>query len=225
MAAVGMRISMTMARPRPSIFGSKDWQRIPSSTMESCARTWGCWCAGKTSTIRLMVETAELVCRVAKVKWPVSAMRRADSIVSRSRISPMSTTSGSSRGAERVRERVRIGVHFALIDQALFVVMQEFDGVFNGDHVLFMLVIDFVEHGGEGGGFTGTGGAGDEHQAARFITQAANDGGEAEVVEGFDFPWNGTEDGGDCSALMEDVAAEARQAFQTEGKIEFEIFL
>src|SRR5438270_13711748 len=48
-----------------------------------------------------MVEIAELVCRVANVKWPVSAMRKADSIVSRSRICPMSTTSGSSRNAAR----------------------------------------------------------------------------------------------------------------------------
>ena len=37
----------------------------------------------------------------ANVKWPVSAMRSAASIVSRSRISPMSTTSGSSRSAAR----------------------------------------------------------------------------------------------------------------------------
>ena len=60
-------------------------------------RTWDCWWLGKTSMMRLMVSTAEFVCRVAKVRWPVSAMRRAASMVSRSRISPMSTTSGSWR--------------------------------------------------------------------------------------------------------------------------------
>src|SRR5215468_7449619 len=74
---------------------------MPSSTMESCARICGCWCAGKTSIIRLMVDAAEFVCSVANVKWPVSAMRRADSMVSRSRISPINTTSGSSRNAAR----------------------------------------------------------------------------------------------------------------------------
>jgi hypothetical protein len=51
--------------------------------------------------MRLMVCAAEFVCSVAKVKWPVSAIRSADSIVSRSRISPISTTSGSSRRAAR----------------------------------------------------------------------------------------------------------------------------
>ena len=74
---------------------------MPSSTSDSCARICGCWWAGKTSIIRLMVEVAELVCNVPKVRWPVSAMRSADSIVSRSRISPISTTSGSSRSAAR----------------------------------------------------------------------------------------------------------------------------
>ena len=39
--------------------------------------------------------------RVAKTKWPVSAMVMAAWMVSRSRISPISTTSGSSRRAER----------------------------------------------------------------------------------------------------------------------------
>ena len=98
---VGIRTSMIMARPRPSARGRSAWQRMPSSTMESCARICGCWWDGKTSIIRLMVEVAELVCSVAKVKWPVSAMRKADSMVSRSRISPISTTSGSSRSAAR----------------------------------------------------------------------------------------------------------------------------
>ncbi len=47
--------------------------------------------------MRLMVCAAELVWRVAKVRWPVSAMRRAASTVSWSRISPIRTTSGSCR--------------------------------------------------------------------------------------------------------------------------------
>src|SRR6266513_5889694 len=65
----------------------------------SCARTWDCWCAGKTSMMRLMDSAAELVCSVAKARWPVSAMVSAAWIVSRSRISPISTTSGSCRRA------------------------------------------------------------------------------------------------------------------------------
>src|SRR6185369_13587759 len=45
--------------------------------------------------LRLLVCTALFVCSVAKARWPVSEMTSAVSIVSRSRISPMRTTSGS----------------------------------------------------------------------------------------------------------------------------------
>jgi len=44
-----------------------------------------------------MVWTQLLVCRVAKARCPVSEITSADSMVSRSRISPTSTTSGSCR--------------------------------------------------------------------------------------------------------------------------------
>ncbi len=74
---------------------------------------------------------------------------------------------------------MRVGVHFALVDQALLVVVQELDRVFDGDHVLFALVVDLVEHGGERGGFARAGRAGDEHQTARLVAQTANDGGQA----------------------------------------------
>src|SRR6266702_4514201 len=40
---------------------------IPSSTSDNCARICGCWCAGNTSIIRLMVEDAELVCSAQRV--------------------------------------------------------------------------------------------------------------------------------------------------------------
>ena len=92
---------MAITRPCPPTFGSNDWHMMPSSTSESWARICGCWCAGNTSMTRLMVDDAELVCSVPNVRCPVSAMRKADSMVSRSRISPISTTSGSSRKAAR----------------------------------------------------------------------------------------------------------------------------
>ena len=109
MAELGIRISIAIARPLPPVFGSRAWQMIPSSTSESWERICPCWWAGKTSMMRLIVCAAELVCRVAKVRWPVSAMRSAASTVSRSRISPISTTSGSCRSAER-RAAVKLWV-------------------------------------------------------------------------------------------------------------------
>ena len=101
MPGVGTRISIATTRPSPLILGSRLWQTMPSSTIESWVRICACWCDGNWSMMRLIVDDAELVCSVANVRWPVSAMRSADSTVSRSRISPISTTSGSSRSAAR----------------------------------------------------------------------------------------------------------------------------
>ncbi len=71
------------------------------SDSDSIERTISFSAAGKTSTMRSTVFAAELVCRVPNTRWPVSAAVSARRIVSRSRISPTRTTSGSSRNAER----------------------------------------------------------------------------------------------------------------------------
>ncbi len=49
-------------------------------------------------------------------------------------------------------------------------------------------------------------------------------GRQAQRVESLDFPGNRPEDRGDGAALVKDVAAEARQALQTEGKVQLEVF-
>ena len=67
---------------------------------------------------------------------------------------------------------MRIGVHFALVHQAPFMVVEEFDGILDGDHVLFAFAVDLVQHGGEGSGFTGARWPGDQDESARFIAKA-----------------------------------------------------
>jgi len=51
--------------------------------------------------MRWMLCGAELVCKVAKTKWPVSAAVSAVLMVSASRISPIMITSGSWRKTDR----------------------------------------------------------------------------------------------------------------------------
>src|SRR2546425_6383819 len=51
--------------------------------------------------MRSTVEAAVVVCSVPNTRWPVSAVSIAIAMVSRSRISPTSTMSGSSRSADR----------------------------------------------------------------------------------------------------------------------------
>ena len=144
--------------------------------------------------IRVMVEIAELVCSVPKVKWPVSAMRSADSMVSRSRISPISTTSGifTKRGAQRVGEALGVGVQLALVDHAILVHVHEFDRILDGEDVLVALGVDLVDHGGQRGGLARAGRAGDQHQAARLVAQLADHRRQSELVERLDLERNQT---------------------------------
>src|ERR1700722_2596189 len=104
-------------------------------------------------------------------------------------------------------------------------VVEKFDGVFNGDHVLFTLVVDFVEHGRERGRLSRTGRPGHQHQAARLIAQTSDDRGQAQRIKALDFPGNGAENGAYRAALVKQVAAKSREILQTERKVELQIFL
>src|SRR5260370_1806539 len=129
----------------------------------------------------------------------------------------------TKRGAQRIGKGVRVGVDCALIHQALLVIVKKFDGVLDGDHVLFTFAIDLVEHGGERSGVAGTRRSGYEDEPAGLVTQAVYDQRQSESVKAFDFPGNGTENGADGAPLIENVAAEARQVFQTEGEVQLQI--
>src|SRR5713226_5287345 len=131
------------------------------------------------------------------------------------------TQGGAQRGG-----KVR-GVHFdfALIDEALFVAVQELDGVFNGDQVIGAVGIDAVDHRRQRGGFTGTGGARYQHQAALFLANLVDDGGEIQFVGGANFCWNDAQHHPDVAALLENVDAEAAQARNAIGHIQFRGFL
>src|SRR5215467_5150172 len=116
-----------------------------------------------------------------------------------------------------------IGVDFALIHQAALVVVQEFDGVLDGNHVLVALAVDLVEHGGKRGGLAGPGWSGDQDEPAGLVTKSLHDQREAEGVKSFDVPGNGAEYGAHSAALVEAVTAEARQVLQAEGKVQLQV--
>src|SRR5260370_42314182 len=101
----------------------------------------------------------------------------------------------AKRGAQRIGEGMRVGMDFALIPKALLVIVKKLDGVLDSDHVLFTLVIDFVEHGSERGGFTRTRWSSHEDKSAGLVAQAFHDERQSQSIEPFDFPGNGTEHG------------------------------
>ena len=88
--------------------------------------------------IRSTVDAAVVVCSVPNTRWPVSAVSIAIATVSRSRISPTSTMSGSSRSAARSASLNDVGVrvHLALVDQALLVLVHELDRILDRDDVV-----------------------------------------------------------------------------------------
>ena len=73
------------------------------------------------------------------------------------------------RAAQRVRERLRVDVDFALVDDRVMVPVQVLDRVLDRHDVRRAGRVDVVDHRGERGALAAAGGAGDEHQAALFL--------------------------------------------------------
>ncbi len=65
----------------------------------------------------------------------------------------------------------------------MFVFEEVFDGVFEGDDVAIEGMVEVFESGGEGGGFSGAGGTGDEDEPGAALGPRAEEvGGEAEGI-------------------------------------------
>jgi len=79
-----------------------------------------------------------------------------------------------------------IAAYFALGDDGLLIAVEELDGIFYGEDVAWGGGIAVVEEGGEGGGFTGAGGADDEYEAAFKGSEGGERLWEAEFCEGRD---------------------------------------
>src|SRR5437764_1133075 len=78
-------------------------------------------------------------------------------------------------GAQGGGEVGGVDFDFALIDEAFFIAVQELDGVFDGDDVVGARGVDAVDDACESSGLTGTGGSGDEHEAALLFANFVDD--------------------------------------------------
>ena len=74
-----------------------------------------------------------------------------------------------------------------LMDKAVFAPMHEFDGILDGDDVMVFGLVDEIDHRREGGRFSGTGGAGHQHQTAAHRTEPANLRRQTELFDCHDF--------------------------------------
>ena len=185
---------------------------MPSSTSDSCVRICACWPAGKTSMMRLIVCAAELVCSVPNVRWPVSAIFSAASTVSRSRISPIRTMSGSSRSAARSASPkllVSLCTSRWLTRQFLCWWMYSIGSSivrmcsWRSELILSIIAASVVDLPLPVGPVTSTRPRGRSASVGQHRRQA-------ELAEGADLFRDEPVDGADRAALVEDVAAEAR---------------
>ena len=85
--------------------------------------------------------------------------------------------------AQRVSKALGVSVQFALVDQAIFVHVHEFDWVLDGEDVIVPLGIDLVDHGRQSGGFAGSRRSGNQHQSTGFVAELAHNRRKAKLVE------------------------------------------
>ena len=117
-------------------------RRSPSSTSESCVRI--CALLVRREDVDDAVDRLRRRVGVQRARTSGGPSRRSGaptSTVSRSRISPMSTMSGSSRSAARraAPKRLRVAVHLALVDQAALVLVDVLDRVLDREDVVVAL--------------------------------------------------------------------------------------
>ena len=127
----------------------------------------------------------------------------------------------TERSAQGGSEGRSIDADFALVHVSLFVAVQEFDGIFDGDDMFGAGRVHAIDHGRQRGGLTGTSNAGDEHQTARHVADLLDDLGEKQFIQGSNFGGNDAEDQSHVAALLEDIDTEAPQAGDAVGHVEF----
>jgi hypothetical protein len=125
----------------------------------------------------------------------------------------------AQHAAERFVERIGVEPHFALVDDAVDVRVDDLDGVLDRDDVLLPRPVDVTEHRGERRRLAAAGSAGDEHEPAVLLRQPLHAGREAEAAEVRDLRRDDAEGKGDVTALPERVHAEPGQVGQLIGGV------
>ena len=95
--------------------------------------------------------------------------------------------------------------HFALVDDALVGSVDVFDGVFQGDDVLRLGMIDLIQQAGQGGGLTGTGFAGDQDDALVKLGEVGNLVGKTQLFKAGDVVVEDTDGCGNKTLLTEQI--------------------
>src|SRR3989338_1797459 len=128
---------------------------------------------------------------------------------------------------QRLKKRLRVHAYFPLAYKRLVVPVQVFDGVFDRDNAAFVVVIDVIDHGRDGGGFSGAHGPHDQHQTALFERYFFQNRGKPEAGKIRDLVRDHAYHHGQFSFLIKGVNAETAHAFllnrEVHGLVAFEL--
>jgi hypothetical protein len=109
--------------------------------------------------------------------------------------------------------------HFPVIDDAALALMDELDGVFDGDDVVLAGSVRLVDDGGQGSRFTAPRRARYEDEPPGKGGQLGDHGRQTELLGGEDRAGNFTENGGATPLLHEKIGPVASQVGDLVGKI------
>ena len=193
----------------------------PRSDSDSMMRICDCRSAGNWSMMRSTVDAAVVVWSVPNTRCPVSAVSIAMATVSRSRSSPTSRMSGSSRSAARSAALNELGVraHFALVDQALLVLVHELDRILDRDDVLVARPVDVIDHRAQRRRLARAGRSGDQHEPFVQLAQIQDVRRKPELLGGEDVGRDDAKHRAAPFAIGEHVGAEPGEARNLIGEI------
>lgn len=127
--------------------------------------------------------------------------------------------------AQSLGEGLGITPNLALFDEGGVVLEGEFDGILEGDDGAGAEFGDPLDEGGEGGGFSRSGDAGDKNEAALEMTDFLYDWVVPERGEVRNFGGDVAIDCFDVLAAEVDVSAEAADVTNLDSVVEFPIFV
>ena len=122
---------------------------------------------------------------------------------------------------QRHLEGAGVDAHFALGDDAILVLVDEFDRVFDGDDVPAGVLVAVADHRGQRCRLAGTGGTDEQHQTTFGHRQLLQDVRQLEFFDGRDVGLDATQHHAGQVSLIERADTEATDAAGTDGEVAF----
>ena len=130
-------------------------------------------------------------------------------------------TQGTAQGAGKAGH---ISTDLALVNQRLLAAVDVLNRVLNRDDVVTAGLVDVVDHGGQRGGFTAAGGAGDKNQAAGLVRKLGQHGGHRELGQRGNCIAQKAQRGGGLTLLEEHVHTAAGAVGGNQRKVGVDAF-